>query len=173
MLERELQLASQSLSAVPQLALSERGELVEQRLDDSGVQDNHRHLEREPMKQSEHERRQHSTRFSHEAHEPGHEAIAGPLEDLQEASKERRADGGTDEPTLDCVRDEQPGGRFVEPVLLLEDERRVDAQRECRDGRRKVEQADEEDGLGDLQVRRQTSRIIITPVYTPRLHSPA
>jgi hypothetical protein len=161
-LERELQLASQSLSAVPQLALGERGQLVEQRLNDGRVQDDHRHLEREPGEQNEYKRSRHSTRLSHEAHEPGHEAIASPLEDLQEAREERRADGGADEPALDSVRDEQPGGRFVEPVLLLEDERRVDAQRECRDGGRKVEQADEEDGLSDLQGVVRPALAIIT-----------
>ena len=48
-LERELQLAREALNAIPELAFSTRRELVEERLDDGRVDDDHEKLEAEPL----------------------------------------------------------------------------------------------------------------------------
>jgi hypothetical protein len=88
-----------------------------------------------------------------EAHEPRHEAVAGPGEDPEEAGEERRADGRSDRPALERVCDEEPRRGLVEAVLLLEDERLVPFERKRGNGGAKVENAHERDRLQRLFFR--------------------
>ena len=48
MLQRELELGCESLDARAQVTLSEGRELVEERLDDGRIEDDHGHLEGQP-----------------------------------------------------------------------------------------------------------------------------
>ena len=89
MLERELELSRERLDARPEVARGERGELVEQGLDDGRVEHDHAHLEDEE-----------------EGHEPGDKSVASPLENVQECSQERRAQDKGDRPSFEKVRDE-------------------------------------------------------------------
>ena len=57
-----------------------------------------------------------------ERHQKRNETVTSPLEDFQECGKERCTKCESDQPAFDGVRDEQPRGHLVKPVLFLENE---------------------------------------------------
>lgn len=128
MLERELEFAGKVLNPLAKVAFSERGQLVEQRLDDGWVEDDHDELERDPIRElsaSVQVAKKRENKNVHEAHQPRYETVTCPLEDVQENSKERCPKNKGQPPTLQEVGDEESRGRFIESVFLLQNERSV------------------------------------------------
>jgi len=104
-LERELELRSQTFNPFPKAAFREWRQFVEEWLNNSRVDEDHQDLEREQ-----------------ERHQERNKAVTSPLENLQEGGKERCTECESDQPTFDSIRDKQPRGCLVEPVLFLENE---------------------------------------------------
>ena len=88
--------------------------------------------------------------YPHESHEPGHESVPSPLEDVQKRSDEGSAQAKCESPAFEEVRDEELGRGLVEAVLLLQDKRGIDRQGQSRNGREEKENEDKSDGLEDL-----------------------
>lgn len=116
-----------------QITLGQGRELVEQRLDNGGVEDDHDELEGD-----------------HEGHEPWYETVAGPLEDFEEDGEERSAEDQGDCPGLEEVGDEDIRGGLVEAVLLFKYKGTIPREWQRWDCRQEVENEDKRDGLENL-----------------------
>ena len=55
-------------------------------------------------------------------HDPRHEAVTGPLEDIEECGKKGGTNNDAECPAFQHVYEVQGGGNLVETVALLEDE---------------------------------------------------
>lgn len=133
LLEREVEGAGKLLDLCLELAILQRGELVEERLDEDWVRGDGQELD-----------------AGGEDPEVKDELAAGLLDNLEEAGEDRGHDDGNDGVGLDGIGDEEGGGLFVEAKLLLEDKGAVQAGRQAEALLDQDKGQDEEDGVADF-----------------------
>ena len=131
MLERELELGRERLDASPEFPIWERREFVEEGLDDSWIKDYHRKLEGKPGKRIEKitlglER----CRNLQEHHDPGHEAVASPLKDVEKGSEKRCTQNNAKGPAFDHVDKVEGECSLIEAMLLLKHEGLIETERQ-------------------------------------------
>lgn len=108
-LEREVEFRGECLCPGTEITIFERRQLVEERLDDGWVEQDHDELEAD-----------------HECHEPRNESVSGPFEYVEEGGEERRAEDDAETDGFDEVADEYARRGFVEAMFGLHDEGGVD-----------------------------------------------
>lgn len=133
LVKRELEAGGKSLDLGLELALLERGELVEQRQDSNGVDGNHEDLE-----------------TGGEGPEVEEELVAGLLDDLEETGQDGRSENEGQELRLENIGDEELGSLLVEAKLLLEDKSVVDGTRKTQDLTDDQETQDEDNRMANL-----------------------
>lgn len=133
LVQGELEAGRQFIDLGLELAVLEGGELVEQGLDEGGVEGSHQELDAGSK-------------------DPGVEdkLRARLLDDLEETGEDRGHEDGREQVGLDHVGDEEAGRLLVEAKLLLEDKGAVDAGRQAEPLLDEHEGEDEDDGVRDL-----------------------
>ena len=122
MLQRELELGCKCLDTSTELAFREGRELVEKRLNYRRVKDDHRKLKDKSGEEVSHGDKMGVGGGSQKHHDPGYETVTGPLEDIEEGSKNGSTNSYAESPAFQHVRKVQRRGGLVETMLLLEDE---------------------------------------------------
>lgn len=133
LVKRELEAGGKSLDLGLELALLERGELVEQRQDSNGVDSNHEDLE-----------------AGGESPEVEEELVAGLLDDLEETGQDGRSENEGQELRLENIGNKELGSLLVEAKLLLEDKSVVDGARKTQDLTDDQETQDEDNRMANL-----------------------
>lgn len=133
LVQGEFEPSGQFVNLGLELAILEGRQLVEQRLDEGGVQSGHQNLHgggKDPSVKDE--------------------LGASLLDNLEETSENRGHQGGSQEVGLDDIRDEQAGRLLVEAKLLFQDKGAVDLGRQTQSLLDEHEGEDEDDGVGDF-----------------------
>lgn len=149
-MKRELEAGGESVDLGLELALGERGELVEEGQDEGWVGGGHEDLQ-----------------AGDEKPQPEKELVTSLLNNLEEAGEDGRGDSGGDEVGLDQVAEEQSGRLLVKAVLLLQDEGVVKLRREIEDLLEGKESKDEENRVADL-ARESSGGVSQEPVTRKR-----
>lgn len=133
LVQGELEAGGKRLDLCLELAVLEGRQLVEQGQDGNRVDGDHKDLE-----------------GNDEEPEVVEELVASLLDDLEEASEERRSEDKGQSLSLDEIRDKELGRLLVETKFLLEDKRLVDGGRESKNLANSGKSQDEDDSMANL-----------------------